>query len=223
MPPGISPNPVHRLPGGQFPPGTVFPHARLPGSGPILPNIPEIVQIGYDQPIEEMLIPPGIFAKFPRDVPGHPLRVEFPSVTPGNVLEVDWRMNLAASTEDQYYLIDFSWNGVAIVTFDGTEPVFGNPNTFFVSDSWGGSDFDTGPGTDLFPFDQESITGLAAVPIPKGATGAVVEIVYICEGFVVVAGANITKKGLQAATLKVTEINRAVVTQVGPGNALVPT
>jgi hypothetical protein len=107
-----------------------------------------------------------------------------------------------------------------MVTFDGSDPAFPSATTYFVVDSWGStlfSDFDTGDG--LIP-DVESISALAAVTIPDGATTATVELLYISEGGFVTVGGTTNKQedvnGL-SATLKVWEIDFEIVTQAGPG------
>lgn len=185
------------------------PYLRRGPSGP-LADPDTIVQVGYDQAVESMLVPPGGGgAFFPRNVAGDPLAVELPDVEPGNFLEVDIRFNLQAAIDDAYPTT-FGWSFVAVVTFDGATPVIGNANTFFIIDSWGLSEF---ANPDVDTADAQSMSSLAAVEIPDGATTAIVQVLYISDGDVLVA-----PEDALSATLKVSEMGVGLVSQAGPGN-----
>lgn len=186
------------------------PFLRRGPSGPLADPALGIIQVGYDQAIENFVVPPAAGgAIFPRDAAGNPVSVVLPDVVEGNFLEVDWRMNIEAAIDDAYPTT-FSWGAVAIVTFDGVDPVIGNADTFYVIDSWGSSEFDN---PDVDTADIQSVSGLAAVPIPAGATIATVQLFYITTGDVVINNTS----GL-SASLKVSEVDEAIVSQAGPGN-----
>lgn len=171
-----------------------------------------IIQVGYDQPIESLTVPPTLSGGlFPRDVGSTPLRVVLPNVKPGHFLEVDWRLNLLGGGGGAYPN-EISFAASAIVTFDGSTTF---PGTFqFINDSQGSSSF----GNFTTPDQEfESISALALVLIPAGATIATVELFYASDGFVGVDGTAKTPSGL-SATLKATELSANVVSQPGPGN-----
>lgn len=111
---GINPNPVKGTRPLPNEVGTVFPHLRLPPSGPVLPG-GQIVQVGFDQAIftgvntDSYKIPvaqPNPFNnKIPRDVTGNatfpfvgvPMGVTLKSVKKGNVV-MAW-LNFGVSYE----------------------------------------------------------------------------------------------------------------------------
>jgi len=190
------------------------PFLRRGPSGPLAESQGGIVQIGYDQPTDALVVPPALGAFFPRNFAGDPLRVILPQVTPGNTLEVDWRANLEAGI-DVAYSTDFLWEAIAVVSFNGVAPVVPSALSFFVVNSWGSSQF-VNP-TAQIP-DVQSITGLAAIPIPDGATDAIIQLLYISPGAVIVGG-TLNKQDITglSATLKATEISENVVSQAGPG------
>lgn len=172
-----------------------------------------IIQVGYDQPDTELVIPPTGFsgALFPRDVNGTPLRVVLPGVKPGRFLEVDYRLNLLGSGGGDY-ANEILFAASAIVTFDGSTAF---PGTFqFINNSQSSSTF----GNSTAPDEEfESMSALAVVQIPAGATIATVELLYLSTGFVAVDGATKNASGL-SATLKATELSANIVSQPGPGN-----
>jgi len=169
-----------------------------------------LLQVGYDQPIEGLELPPAVGALFPRDVAGNPLRVTIPGVTPGNTLEVDMRFNIGAF-QGAYDDPDFFFAALAVATFDGST-VF--PGVFqAIVDS---------AASEAAAAQEESVhslSSLAAVAIPAGATTAVVQVIYVASQQIHVAGAN--KKdiadGFFSATLKVSEICKSATAQLGPG------
>lgn len=174
------------------------------------------MQVGYDQATDTMIVPPSVGAFFPRNVAGDPIKVILPGVTPGNFLEVDWRLNLNAAL-DVSYPTTFDFQAIAMVTFDGTDPTVPSANTFFIVDSWGSSLFVDPDGATA---DNQSISGLAAVLIPDGATDATVELLYITTGDTVVGGTTTKQRDVNglSATLKATEIHQDIMSQGGPGN-----
>jgi hypothetical protein len=181
------------------------PFLRRGPSGPLADHL-GLIQVGYDQPVDLMDIPPASFAKFPRNLAGDPVKVILPNVIPGNALEVDWRANLV-SQEGGAYAVTFGFAMVALVSFDGSEPTSPSLTSFFIVDSWGISAFDNTNAED-----SQSISGLAAVLIPDGAVTATVELLYISTGDVIVA----TEEA--SLTLKVSEIGIESVSQIGPGS-----
>jgi len=209
---------IKKLPGGQFPPGSVFPHVRLSPSGPNVPGVPEIVQVGYDQPIEALAVSPpaGILGFFPRDALGNPMKVILPEVTPGNVLEVDWRLSVEMELDEYYPETLPIITAIGIVTFDGTDPSV--TGTFFLINNCCASSALTDASGD----EAASIWSLgtiAAVAIPDGATAATIELAYSSSVDFFVIGAGEKKEPLfLSAVLKASELNRAIVQQPGPGN-----
>lgn len=203
---------------GRYPPFRTLSPGRLSPSGPILPNESALIQDGYDQAVDTMTVPPSTGALFPRTLDGKPVRVELPGVTPGNILEVDLRLNLQQA-EDQSYATEFGFQAIALVTFDGSEPAFPSAATFFVMDSWTSADFLT-PGVIKH---VESMSSLAAVEIPLGAKTAIVEVLYFTDGDVIVGGTTspilpFPQEGAGlSASLKVSEYNGKAVSQLGPG------
>lgn len=209
---------VTKLPGSQFPPGSAFPHVRMAPSGPVLPRVPEIIQMGYDQPIEALQVSPpgGVLGFFPRDSLGNPMKIVLPEVTPGNMLEVDWRLSVEADSDEYYPEASPFLTGVAIVTFDGTDPSV--TGTFFILNNSSASiGLDDSSGDELDAI--WSVGTICAVPIPDGATIATVELGYFSTVDVVVIGAGEKKEPFfLSAVIKATELNRAIVQQPGPGN-----
>jgi hypothetical protein len=166
---------------------------------------PSLIQVGYDQPIEDMIVPATAFAFFPRSV-GAPLRKVLPGVVPGNVLEVEWHLNLRASVD--YYVFLFKIAAVAAVTFDGTNPTIPSATTFLIINSWGNMTLHPSAPDQ----DAQSASGMAAVEIPGGATIATVQLLYVSPGaFEVNNGTIYVDEAGLAAVLKVSEISSDVV------------
>lgn len=188
------------------------PFQRRGPSGPLADPERGIVQVGYDQPIETLIIPPGV-GKYPRDLAGNPLKVVLPDVTPGNVLEVDWSSTLI-NLLDVSYVTSGLFYALAFVTFDGSEPTIPSATTFGVVNSYAGSEFNN---PDVSTSDVQSMRGLAAIRIPAGATIATVELFYVSDLDVEVTGTIQGTPPSSAGSLKVTELATQIVSQLGPG------
>lgn len=186
-----------------------------------------IIQVGYDQVVttlaqEDINIPAGVSQFFPRNVMGDPLRVTLPAVAPGNFLEVDFR---AALLKDEvYYYIRNQVQTLALVTFNGVPPILAPSATVFVIQDGSAGHADDEPTLNdgdqpVFP-----LVALAAVQIPAGATSAIVQILISTSAALIVSGfwnnqGDATHPEL-FATLKLTELNGARVTQPGPGTLI---
>jgi len=200
-----------------LPPNKGRPIQRRGPSGPAAQAPASMVQEGYDEAEGlDYIVAASPGAIVPRNVAGDPLQVVLDGVTPGNVLEVDYRATIARVGAD--YLTNFDLIWVPVVTFDGSLPIVPSPATFYVDNTSGG-----GNQTSLTtPFEQKfTLTALGNCPIPDGATKATVELFYIGSSFVL-SGLNIVPDESGAtlglgATLKVTEYVGDVVTQPGPG------
>lgn len=191
------------------------PFLRRGPSGPLAAQYP-IVNEGYDQVVVDgessLTVAASLGAMFPRNAALDPLKVELDGVTPGNVLEVDYRMTIARLSAD--YQTQFDFDTVAVVTFDGSAPAVPSAATSYIDNSAAAAN-DPSPG---FPWAQKfTLTSLSNVTIPAGATKATVQLFYKGSS----ADVGLLSSSL-AATLKVTEFLGDVVTQKGPG-ALVPT
>jgi hypothetical protein len=206
------------------------PFLRRGPSGPLAVDAArEILQIGYDQPDDTMIVPPSASgAFFPRKSTGAPLKVVLADVTPGDFLEIDFRANLEAAV-DESYAAEFTFKAIAVVTFDGSAPSVPSATTFFVVDSWTTSLFQDVVGSTTIG-DRQSMSSLALVKIPDGATTATVQVLYISDGDVNVGGAVAFQQNGLGATLKVTEfagdqssnaatgVGAGIISQTGPGN-----
>lgn len=72
-----------------------------PGYGPIQPPT-GLLGVAYEQPQEDMVLPPAFMGVFPRDVAGEVLRATFPRWNDGDVLEVDLSISpVAAKPHEQ--------------------------------------------------------------------------------------------------------------------------
>ena len=204
------------------------PFLRRGPSGPLaVDGARKIAQAGYDQPDDTMIVPPTTGAFFPRKSDGSPLKVVLSDVTPGNFLEVDFRANLEAAV-DQSYPTEFTVKAIPVVTFDGSAPAVPSATTFFIVNGFATSLFQDVVGSSTIG-DRQSMSSLALVKIPDGATKATVQVLYISDGDVNVGGAVSFQQNGLGATLKVWElagdvtgVGDGIVSQAGPGN-LVPT
>jgi len=205
------------------------PYLRRGPSGPLAVGAArEIVQAGYDQPVNTMIVPPSQGALFPRSTDGKPLKVVLSDVTPGNFLEVDFRASLEAAV-DVSYPTEFTFKAIAVVSFNGSAPSVPSATTFYIINSWTTSLFNDVVGSTTIG-DRESMSSLSLVKIPDGATIATIEILYVSDGDVNVGGAVGSAQNGLGATLKVWElagdtdvdaatgVSSGVVSQAGPGN-----
>jgi hypothetical protein len=195
------------------------PFLRRGPSGPLADG--GLVQVGYDEIIQSIVLPDDD-AIVPRNAAGDPLRVELPSVTPGNYLEVDYRLNFQNVLE-YYYTDPFEVQFAALITFDGTEPALDplGPTTLLIVNS--------GSSIKLPPLGQDvgfgaNANGLAGVIIPADATSAIVELLYGGGPlrFEIEDDPEEVEPGENSGTLKVSEIGQGSVTQPGPGVAVTP-
>jgi hypothetical protein len=180
-----------------------YPERGRGGSGGVL-------QVGYDQPIEALEVAPAALAPFPRDLAGNPLRVALPGVTPGNTLEVDLRFNVKGTMSD--YSADFDFAVIAAVAFDGSTTY---PGTFQVILNSAASE-----STLLEDDSVHSLSSLAAVEIPVGATTAAVVVIFTTTQLIRVDGVAdvFANSEFLSATLKVSEIAQSATAQLGPGD-----
>lgn len=188
------------------------PFLRRGPSGP-LATPSAIVQVGFDEVVYDSpldTVAASVGAMFPRDVALAPLRVVLDGVTPGNVLEIDFRATIARLAQD--YQTDFALDTVAVVTFDGSTPVVPSAATSYVENTSAGANQLALAGAFAQKF---TLSGLGNAIIPALATKATVQIFYIGSSFSV--GDIVSRL---AATLKVTEYTEAVVVQDGPGTII---
>jgi hypothetical protein len=165
------------------------------------------VQVGYDQPTETVTLPPvGPTTVVPRNVALEPLQVQLPDVTPGNFLEVDFRVTFQ-NTDEAATIAGVT----AVVSFNGS-------TTLAAASGWFGINncqvfFDDIPAGDTMSRDA-----LACVEIPAGATTATVQLLFATDntGLQVFGIDEALAPGTPGCTLKATEINADVVSQPGP-------
>lgn len=189
------------------------PFLRRGPSGPRA-NTPDgggIIQVGYDQPIKTVTIgssPP--VPVVPRDADGNPLQVILPGVTPGNFLEVDYRILLVLIGES-----DVAATFRAIVSFDGVTPAVFPTNFFYLNNANTGGEGLAAVDTPLV------VTSLCLVEIPDGAVDAIVQIFYqASDSGLQITGTDLSGSDTSSCTLKVTEISADIVAQAGPSTLI---
>ena len=193
------------------------PFLRRGPSGP-LATPSAIVQVGFDEVVVDdtpNTVAASVGTMFPRDVALAPLRVVLDGVTPGNVLEIDFRATIARLSQE--YLTQFDLNTVAVVTFDGSVPAVPSAATFYVDNTSAGANQLALGGAFAQKF---TLSGLGNLIIPALATKATVQIFYAGSSFSVGFLDAPGLAGSLAATLKVTEYTEAVVVQDGPGTII---
>jgi len=185
------------------------PFLRRGPSGPLAPKL-GLIQCGYDQPIKTQVLPTaGPTTTIPRDVALAPLQVQLPGVVPGNVLEVDFNLNLPNGGDDPVQVAVFG-----VVSFDGTTVLAPASSFFFIDNSQTGNTVDPGRVGNL--------RSLTAVIIPASATIATVQLFYITDtDGLSVAGTDAPFVGFPGSTLKASEIAALSVPQPGP-STLIP-
>lgn len=195
------------------------PFLRRGPSGPLADSA--IVQVGYDEIVEEVTLPDVGGAFVPRNAAGDPLRVVLPDVQPGNYIEVDWRMWFRSLSA--YYYLDLDINFAVMITFDGSAPSLvpgpANP-TLLLFNSSGGVD-EVALNNPLTR--KANCNALAVAQIPAGATTATVQVLYDggpVEFSVEVDEGEPAETQESAGTLKVTELSDP--TQPGPGTLDTP-
>lgn len=160
-----------------------------------------LVQSGYDQVLETVDLP-SAGSIVPRNVAGDPLQVALPGVTPGNVLEVEYRVGLVGNDEGTT-----AFRLEVVVSFDGSTSY--PTSFFFVNDTQSGV---VNVGAGIYLMSQ-----IAAVVVPPGATTATVQLSYVAgnDGGTI---AGLDRLGTQGSsgTLKAAEYTASVVTQPGP-------
>ncbi len=183
------------------------PFQRRGPSGPL--GAGGIIQIGMDEMVGEFELPDDE-AFVPRNEAGDPLRVVLENVTPGNFLEVDWRMNF--KNISYYYQDPFEVQFAVVVTFDGSNPDIDTPSpeTLLLFNSGATSAFPpTGEGFD-FTVDANTV---AMAEIPEGATTATVQLVYLGGPFALETEDEEGEPSENSGTLKATEISASAVAQ----------
>jgi hypothetical protein len=182
------------------------PYQRRGPSGPLaFKGGLGLIQVGYDQPfkIDEILpVAVPFTATIPRNPALDPLQVVLPDVTPGNILEVDFNLNLLDGT-----INPANFAALAIVSFKDA-PVF--PTDFFVIDNSGA--FMEFQGNEF-----QLMRSLVSVVIPDGATKATVQIAYNDQntGAFIISGTD-APGILPGSTLKASEYDALSVPQPGP-------
>ena len=191
--------------------GEHVPNRKSP-SGPRV-NGGGIVQMGFDQCEEVMVIPPNSLGVppftgiiFPRSA-ADPLSVHFPSVTPGNYLQISYQIGMSdPGAEGDGPPGAFAV--VAVVSFDGS-PLSGYPAGYEEVSFIAGGGWVELQGTD-------TATATGAVKIPLGAVSATVAIFYSSPINLGTIGPNLAL-GLgvigPSAQLQAMEILASVVTQ----------
>jgi len=169
-----------------------------------------LIQVGYDQSVTSQTLPAAVTpfsVTVPRNATPDPLQVVLPDVTPGNVLEIDFDLNLLNGGEGAA-----AFNAMAVVSFKDA-PVF--PGDFFAINNSQAS---------LQPLaGQEAIwRSLSAVVIPVDAKKATVRVAYDDNdtGGFQIGGTDAFPQS-PGSTLKASEIDSLSVPQPGP-SALVP-
>lgn len=177
---------------------------RISPSGPFLPPTGGggLVRWGYDQVVKgsEVAIADPDPLPFPRDAddPPNPMRVILPGVTPGNFLRVAWELTIQ-NTDDvsNFVLVQ------TVVTFDGTTAF---PGTF---QAVGNCQSVVFLDAALTPDALETCGAFCILPIPDGATTAVVEIIYNSNGPFLVSGTEGSPLG--GAHLEAAELAASVI------------
>jgi hypothetical protein len=201
------------------------PFLRRGPSGPLQPDdgITSIIQIGYDQNTKfQPLIPKDGF--LPRDfgLPlGAPLQVVFEEITPGNFLEVDWSLT-AIYLESEAGEGDNDIAVVAVVSFlpEPLPPV--GPGWFVINAAKDAKVIGSGEGESDFADPTATLRGLAGFEIPPDVERATVRLAYIQAdnkpaGAFVIVGTDSEELPTPAVpTIKLYELNGAIITQAGP-------
>jgi len=157
------------------------------------------------------MTPPTPSPTIPRDVALNPLKVVLPGVVPGNVLEVDYNLQLGnVSESDPLNVTDV----LVIVSFDGN-PVAVPGGSFFIVNNT------TSDETLVAVGQVAHLRGIAAVVIPPGATVATVELLYAVDlDLAALLGGTDIGGAFFGTTLKATEYGSDSVPQTGPSNLI---
>jgi len=191
------------------------PFLRRGPSGP-LANRLGLIQAGWDQPEKTQplpLTPPTPSSTLPRDIAFNPIQVQLPGVVPGNVLEVDYNVQLLNFSDDTLIQVLI----IAIVSFNGVTLAVSGSGDFFLIDNTESSNIIGFPPSNPIAH----FRGLAAVEIPAGATTATIQLLYLVDQdlLAVLGGTDIGF--VPGSTLKATEYGSDSVPQNGP-TVLVP-
>ena len=186
------------------------PFLRRGPSGPLAPKF-GLIQCGYDQPVKSQLLPTsGPVTVIPRDALLAPLQVQLLDIEPGNILEVDFDLNL----------VDSDVGGINV----GVIPVVSfNGNVVLAPASGWFAMLNGQSGAGAVPSEAVALLrGLIAVEIPVDATIATVQLLYqtSADGLLIF-GTDATSFGSPGSTLKVSEISILSVPQPGP-STLIP-
>lgn len=195
--------------------GAHVPNRKSP-SGPRVTSGGGIIQAGYDQTMEVVVVPPtgpgtppfdGII--FPRSAT-EGLSVHFPSVTPGNYLEISYQIGMSdPGSEGDPPPGPFAT--VAVVSFDGS-PLSGYPTGYYEVSFIAGGGWVELTGTD-------TATATGAILIPDDAVSATVAVYYSSPITLGTIGpAQAVPLGVigPSAQLQVKEIPASIVTQTPP-------
>lgn len=143
------------------------PFLRRGPSGPLAENSNSIIQVGFDQVVDEEvdLVPTDSGLEVPRSVED-PIRVILPDVTPGNYVLVTWTCTFLSDDMAEAETFEI----IPIVTTDGTTTF---PGTFqTVLNAASGLSTNNTDGT---------ICGQGMFLIPDGVTQIVGELMYIFD------------------------------------------
>jgi len=180
-----------------------------------------IIQTGFDQVETDddlAILPTSGAIFFPRNEASDPLSVTLPGVTPGNYLEVDFRA--CVQKNGSYYYEQQQVVILLYASFDGNPPVLvPSATTYLLQDGTTGHR-DVGVTLEGASQPVVNMTALVSVPIPSGATTAIVQVVLATTAGIIINGTTDPGETELSTTLKCTELNAARVSQPGPGTAI---
>jgi hypothetical protein len=189
------------------------PFLRRGPSGPLQGDPPAaaIIQAGYDQ-AEKTQVINDVEGFIPRvGAPDlDPLQVVLEDITPENFIEFDWSMSAAADATNNFVAAG------AVVYFGADPPpAYPDPAWFIVVS---GKDLKPISSDDTAP-DVATLRAFAAFKIPDGVTRVTVRLRFLQNednGFIIIGTDTIEDLFPAVPTLKVYELNGAIVTQPGP-------
>jgi len=173
-----------------------------------------LVQMGFDMPTVSITQDPSVTAfdsVIERDVPGAPLQVVLPGVTPGNILVVDASGLTSGFPEGDKALQRM----LPVVSFNGATNYAPGNGFFWIENALQESNNAISLVEGDF-YVRNGFRCYAAVEIPNGATAATVQLAYTSTVGFFVGGTASFGSNLPAITLAASELLAAAVPQVGP-------